>query len=82
MEGVGIVREVDKLGRVVLPAELREKLDIESGEPLKIFIDETEGEIILQKFQLACVFCDEAEDVIRFKGKIVCKACLNKILEK
>ncbi|SJZ60477.1 hypothetical protein SAMN02745118_01331 [Selenihalanaerobacter shriftii] len=32
MKATGIVRKVDNLGRIVLPAELRKNLDIESKD--------------------------------------------------
>ncbi len=34
----GIVRRMDDLGRVVIPKAIREKLHLEEGEPLELFI--------------------------------------------
>ena len=49
MKSTGVVRKVDELGRIVLPRELRNTLDIEAKTPIEIFVD---GEkIILQKYQ-------------------------------
>ncbi|MGE6962720.1 AbrB/MazE/SpoVT family DNA-binding domain-containing protein [Bacillus thuringiensis] len=49
MKSTGVVRKVDKLGRIVLPRELRNTLDIEAKTPIEIFVD---GEkIVLQKYQ-------------------------------
>ncbi|WP_336992218.1 AbrB/MazE/SpoVT family DNA-binding domain-containing protein [Bacillus toyonensis] len=49
MKATGVTRKVDELGRVVIPKELRNTLDIKEKSPLEIFI---EGEdIILQKYQ-------------------------------
>lgn len=46
MKSTGIVRQVDPLGRVVLPMELRKMLNIKEKDPLEIF---TENErIVLQ----------------------------------
>lgn len=47
--------EVDELGRIVIPIELRRTLEINSGEPLEIFVDK--DMIILRKYQPFCVFC-------------------------
>lgn len=33
----GIVRQVDDLGRVVIPKEIRRTLNIKEGDPLEIF---------------------------------------------
>ena len=78
MKSTGIVRKIDQLGRVVLPKELRKALDLREDETsLEIY---TEGEqIILKKYAPACVFCGEAKDVVNFKGKNICKACLREL---
>ncbi|MEY9976535.1 transcriptional pleiotropic regulator of transition state genes [Lysinibacillus sp. RC79] len=49
MKSTGITRKVDELGRVVIPKELRDNLEIKEKDPLEIF---TEGSnIILRKFE-------------------------------
>jgi len=77
MKSTGIVRKVDELGRIVIPKELRRTLDIEEGTPLEIYKDE--DQVILKKYSPACVFCGEARDVVKWKGKSVCKKCLNEL---
>lgn len=73
MRNTGIVRKVDELGRIVIPIELRRTLDIEEKDALEIYVD---GEqIILKKYQPACIFCGEASDITEFKGKRICKKC-------
>ncbi|APQ73343.1 AbrB/MazE/SpoVT family DNA-binding domain-containing protein [Clostridium botulinum] len=78
MKNIGIVRKIDPLGRIVLPKELRKALNIKDNEtPLEIY---TEGEeIILKKYEPACIFCGEAKEVINFKGKNICKICLKEL---
>ncbi len=74
MKSTGIVRKVDELGRVVIPIELRRTLQIDEKDPLEIYVD---GErIFLQQYKPACIFCGRTEDVINFRGKIICKSCL------
>ena len=48
MKSTGIVRRIDELGRIVIPKEIRKNLKIKDGEPLEIFINQSE--IILKKF--------------------------------
>lgn len=73
MKNTGIIRKLDQLGRIVLPMELRKTLDIVEKDPLEIY---TDGEqIILKKYEPACIFCGEAKDVINYKGKNICKNC-------
>lgn len=74
MKSTGIVRKVNELGRIVLPIELRRTLGIEEKDRIEIFVD---GEsIILRKYQPACIFCDNARDIINYKGKNICPECI------
>ena len=77
MKSTGVVRKVDELGRIVLPVELRKSLDIQIKDPIEIFVDNEN--IILKKYCPACIFCGEADNVIYFCGKRVCKNCLEKL---
>ena len=74
MKSTGIVRKVDELGRVVLPKELRNTMDIKIKDPLEIFVDE--DKILLRKYEPACIFCGNATNVTNFKGKNICEACI------
>lgn len=73
MKSTGIVRKVDELGRIVLPIELRRTLDIEVKDALEIYVDG--AQIILKKYEPACIFCGNAKDVVNFKGKNICRDC-------
>lgn len=80
MKATGIVRKVDELGRIVLPIELRRTLGIAERDPLEIYVD---GEtIIIKKYQASCIFCDNAHDVIQYKGKNICPDCLKELTER
>lgn len=77
MKSTGVVRKVDELGRIVLPIELRRTMNIEVKDVLEIY---TEGEtIILKKYEPCCIFCGEADGVINYKGKNICKHCLSEL---
>ena len=77
MKSTGVVRRVDELGRIVIPIELRRTLDIAEKDALEIYV---EGEqIILSKYQPACVFCGEAKEVMNYKGKNICMDCLKEL---
>ena len=39
MKATGIVRQIDDLGRVVIPREIRRSLKIREGDPLEILIE-------------------------------------------
>jgi transcriptional pleiotropic regulator of transition state genes len=77
MKSTGIVRKVDQLGRVVIPIELRRTLAIEQNDPLEIYVD---GEyIILKKHEPSCIFCENAKDVVSYKGKNICPKCMEEL---
>ena len=74
MKSTGIIREVDKLGRIVLPIELRRVLDIAEKDELEIYMEN--DRIILQKFEPSCVFCSSSEELVSYKGKNVGQVCI------
>ena len=77
MKSIGIVRKVDKLGRIVLPVELRKTLDIGDKDDLEIAV---EGDrVVLRKYNPACIFCDSAKQVGVFRGKNICLSCLREL---
>ena len=77
MKSTGVVRKIDELGRIVLPIEIRNNLDIKSRDAVEIFVD---GDmVILKKYEPACIFCGNAANVESFSGKLICKDCLNKL---
>ena len=80
MKSTGIVRKVDELGRIVLPIELRRTLGIAEKDSLEIYVEGSS--IILRKYQPSCIFCDNADDIVVFKGKNVCSQCLQEMLDQ
>ena len=50
MKAIGIVRRIDDLGRIVIPREIRERLHIEEGDPLEIFMED--DKIVLRKYDV------------------------------
>lgn len=77
LKSTGVVRKVDELGRIVIPIELRRTMGIEEKDALEIYVDNEK--IILKKYEPACIFCGNAENVVNYKGKNLCKLCLDEI---
>lgn len=77
LKSTGVVRKLDQLGRIVLPKELRTVLNLKEKDALEIYVD---GEqIILKKYEPACVFCGNAREVVNYRGKNICKKCLEEM---
>ena len=79
MKSTGIVRKMDELGRIVIPMEIRNTFNINSKDPLEIFVDE--DKIILRKYQPACVFCGSTDENVNFTDKRICTSCAKKLGE-
>ncbi len=77
MKSTGIVRRVDELGRVVIPIELRRTLGIDVKDALEIYVDEEQ--IVLKKYEPACIFCGNASNIKRFHNRAICQDCVAKI---
>ena len=80
MRSTGMVRRTDKLGRIVIPIEIRKKLKIKPYDELEMF---SEGEnIILKKFEESCTFCGSTINLIRQKDKLICEKCIKESYKK
>ena len=77
MKSTGIVRPIDQLGRIVLPKELRDILDISPKDCLEVFVDNEK--IILKKYAPNCCFCGNDEEMTLYHGKLVCRPCMRKL---
>ena len=49
MKNTGIIRKMDKLGRIAIPHELRQILQFHEREKIEIFVEK--GQIVLKKYQ-------------------------------
>ena len=77
MKNTGIVRNVDGLGRLVLPREFRKHLGIDNGTPVEITNED--DKVIIKRFNPRCIFCNGEGEVIEFMGKRICPECVAKI---
>jgi transcriptional pleiotropic regulator of transition state genes len=72
-----MVRKIDDLGRVVVPAETRRLFNIHEGDEMAITVEN--GGIVLRKLDASCVFCENTEDLESFLGRSVCIDCRTKL---
>ena len=77
MKATGMIRQLDALGRVVLPIELRRTLDINTRDMLEILVEG--NSIILRKYEPNCLFCGSSSGLTPYKDKQICKRCLSEI---
>ena len=77
MKSTGVTRQLDSLGRIVLPIELRRTLGIGTKDYVEIYVNG--DEIVLKKHMSRCIFCDTDGELHAFKGKLVCPTCLKEL---
>ena len=78
MKSTGMVRAVDKMGRVVIPKEIRRQLKVENDvDSFEIYMDG--DKVVLKKYQPTCIFCDSLADSVEFGGYNVCTDCIEKL---
>ena len=71
------VRKIDELGRIVLPIEIRQSLDIKEKDPLEILMKD-DG-VFIKKDIASCVFCNSTNDLKTFSEKNICKKCIENL---
>ncbi len=72
-----MVRKIDDLGRIVIPAETRRLFNIHEGDELEISVENSA--IVLRKLEATCVFCGSTEDIAEYLGRGVCGPCRSKL---
>lgn len=77
VKATGIIRNIDELGRIVIPKEMRKKMDIRESDPVEIHAEE--DRIVLTKYYPACFFCGSTAETVIFKGKQICKDCMREL---
>ena len=79
LHSTGIVRRIDRLGRIVIPKEVRDALGLGRDAELAVGVDEES--LVLEPQSLVCAFCGGHEHVIPFHGKGICVDCLREVRE-
>lgn len=69
----GIVRKLDNLGRLVIPAETRRLFNIHEGDELSIWVEGPN--IMIKKLEDVCVFDGSTENVTHYQGRGICGVC-------
>ncbi|MDY5626620.1 MAG: AbrB/MazE/SpoVT family DNA-binding domain-containing protein [Clostridia bacterium] len=77
LKSTGIVRQVDELGRITLPIELRRTLEINEKDSLEIFVEG--NTIVLKKYEPSCMFCGNARNIVSYKDRNICTDCLEEL---
>lgn len=77
MKSTGIIRCIDNLGRIVIPMEIRNAMDINTKDSLEIFVDK--DMIILKKYESRCIICSCSDNLQEINQKKICDKCIENI---
>lgn len=75
MKRTGIIRRLDKQGRVFIPQEIRETLDLKKEFTYLVY--EKDGAIYVK--QQGCVFCGNLNAEREYRGRLVCDNCIENL---
>lgn len=75
MKATGIVRRVDRLGRIVLPVELRAQLEIGQNTLVGIYLDG--NTLVIAKHREGYIFCGSSDTLKEHHGRLVCRECIS-----
>ncbi len=74
MKTFGMIRKVDALGRIVIPSELRQAMELQQGDALELYLEE--DRLVMKKFAPACIFCGGIQQLVTYEGKNICGKCV------
>jgi transcriptional pleiotropic regulator of transition state genes len=70
----GVIRRIDALGRVVIPAEQRRALGIREGDLIETRLES--GRVAIVKVEPECALCGATSDLSEMYDKHVCNDCV------
>lgn len=75
MKASGYVRQIDELGRVAIPKELRDEHEFEENAPVEIWVSD-KGDIVVEKYKELCYICRNPGELVDFCNRRICKECI------
>lgn len=79
MKQIGTIRNLDNMGRIVIPKPIRNSFSLDKNTPLHIFIDE--DCIVLKKYETGCCFCGEMSNTVAYNDSIICGNCITALYQ-
>lgn len=76
MKAIGIVRRLDGLGRIVIPAEIRRELRVGKDDPMEI--SSTADGIVIRQYRVGCVCCGNEKNLAHVDDIALCPACIQR----
>lgn len=76
-----MLKQIDDLGRIVIPIDMRRKLNLNKGCDVEIELlsDENTTQIIIKPAIHRCSLCGSDKDVKIVSGKSICSNCIKNL---
>lgn len=74
-----IKRKVDKIGRIFLPEDMLNKLNILYGSEVTVI--QEDDYIKIKKYTFRCIICGTKENLVSLDKTYICSSCLKKFNE-
>ena len=68
------IRSIDKMGRIVIPNDIRKATGIMTGDEVSIEISGTG--ILLNPVTKRCAFCSSKYELVSYLDKCICPNCI------
>lgn len=78
MRAAGVVLQMDRVGRLVIPIQIRRRLGWAQKTRLEIFVDEEARAVTLRAYARGCRICGEMEGLVTVEGLSLCPQCIAK----
>lgn len=78
---ISFKRTVDKLGRLVIPKELREQYGFGENTPVEI-TPVTKNMLTIKLMNNSCLFCKNENDLVEFHDYYVCRNCIKQMKKR
>ena len=69
------IRRIDKLGRIVIPIDLRDAFEWDIGTEV-VFLKQDKS-LIIQTHHNKCCACGNKKDIIPLHEKHICRSCID-----
>jgi AbrB family transcriptional regulator, transcriptional pleiotropic regulator of transition state genes len=81
MKSIGILRNFDAMGRIVIPMNMRRAIGMDN-EASRLEVWQDGDRIILQKFEVSCRLCGSCENLTEVEyEKFLCKSCMKSVVQ-
>lgn len=68
------IRSIDKMGRIVIPNDIRKATGLQTGDEVSIEISGTG--ILLNPVTKHCAFCSSKYELVSYCDKYICQNCI------